>query len=110
MRKVLKNHFFLYNEQTISKENIVKKYLFILSLLCSMSFAYEDVGIRDNNVIVVLKDQSLKFVFKLNDVRALITDANNNHYVVLRDENKVVIPIDEQKNFDFIANKLIQQK
>ena len=88
----------------------MKKYLFVLSLLCSMSFAYEDVGIRDNNVIVVHKDQSLKFAFKLNDVRALITDANNNHYVVLKDENKVIIPIEDPRNFEYIANKLIQQK
>lgn len=88
----------------------MKKYLLVLGILCSFSYAYEDIGIRDNNIIVIHVDNNLKYAFKLNDVRALTTDANNNHYVVLRDENKVIIPIADQKNFEFLANKLIQQK
>lgn len=88
----------------------MKKYLLALGILCSFLYAYEDIGIRDNNIIVIHVDHNLKYAFKLNDVRALTTDANNNRFVLLRDENKVIIPITDQKNFDFLANKLIQQK
>jgi len=88
----------------------MKKYLFAFCLLYSLTYAYEDIGIRDNNVIVIHIDNNLKYAFKLNDVRVLTTDANNNHYVVLRDENKIIIPLLEQKSFDFLADKLIQQK
>lgn len=86
-----------------------KSVVFLL-ILSGLSYAGESIELKDNQVIVIHKDNTLIHAFKLGEIQALSTNASGNHFVVLKNNDKVIIPIDDQRSFDFIANKLIQQK
>ena len=86
------------------------KSLIVLLILSGLSFAGETVGLRDNQMIVILKDNVLLHAFKMDEIQALSTTASGGHFVVLKNNDKLIIPIEDQRTFDYIANKLIQQK
>jgi len=46
----------------------------------------------------------------MDEIQALSTTASGGHFVVLKKNEKLIIPIEDQRTFDYIANKLIQQK